>query len=517
MDFKILIVLLLVSACFTTGLIFYVWRHRTALCAGPYMGLLAAASIYSAGYALELASPNLEDMLLWSKVQYFGISFIPAFYILVALRYIGWDSRLSTSMTVTVFFFSFLTLAFRLTNQHHGLIYQSSWVEYSYGHRILAFEEGLWYYVHMVYINFSCALGAFVYVRFYLKAAPFYRRQIMAMVVASTIPWSAYIVYILWRDMPKIDLIPFAITLSAPVWAIGIFRYQLMNLAPIARDSIFENMADGVMVLDWEDRLTDYNPAAQRILPELNDHLIGYRPTSVFQNYPEVAGLLKNRQEAHLDIKTTNNGETAFYRTSLIQLNSKKGRALGYMLSFSNITEQVKLMQKLEIMASTDELTGIYNRRYLLSLSKVEISRAKRHGLPLSLIIMDLDHFKNVNDQYGHALGDQVLKEVAQVISNNIRDIDVFGRYGGEEFAVLLPDTLPAKARQVAERLCSALHHHLVPYEEGFIKVTASFGVAGSLTMHQDSLRGLLNNADQALYKAKAGGRNQVVLYTGSR
>lgn len=171
-------------------------------------------------------------------------------------------------------------------------------------------------------------------------------------------------------------------------------------------------------------------------------------------------------------------------------------------------------MQKLEVMASIDELTGIYNRRYLLSLSKVEVSRAKRHGLPISLLLMDLDHFKKVNDQYGHALGDKVLKEVAQVILRNIREIDVFGRYGGEEFAVVLPDTLPAKAREVADRLCLAIYRHSIYHQNNSINITASFGVAGSLNMHEGSLRSLLNNADQALYQAKAGGRNQVVLYT---
>jgi diguanylate cyclase (GGDEF)-like protein len=402
----------------------------------------------------------------------------------------------------------------RLTNQYHGLIYQSSWVEYSHGHQILAFKEGAWYYVHVIYVNISCALGAFIYLRFYLKAAPFYRRQILAMVVASLIPWSTYMIYLVWHDLPKLDLTPFAITISAPIWAIGIFRYQLMNLAPIARDSIFENMADGVMVLDFEDRLIDYNPAARKIIPELNKFLIGYNPQAALRNYPEVESLIKSSQEDQVDIKTVHDGHTAFYRTSLIQLSGKKGRNLGRMISFNNITEQVKLMQKLEVMASIDELTGIYNRRYLLSLSKVEVSRAKRHGLPISLLLMDLDHFKKVNDQYGHALGDKVLKEVAQVILRNIREIDVFGRYGGEEFAVVLPDTLPAKAREVADRLCLAIYRHSIYHQNNSINITASFGVAGSLNMHEGSLRSLLNNADQALYQAKAGGRNQVVLYT---
>jgi diguanylate cyclase (GGDEF)-like protein len=162
-----------------------------------------------------------------------------------------------------------------------------------------------------------------------------------------------------------------------------------------------------------------------------------------------------------------------------------------------------------ELEARIDALTGLHNRRALLERGELEMHRADRHGTPLALIILDLDHFKMVNDSHGHGAGDRVLVGLAQVLLHAIRDIDFVARLGGEEFVVLMPDTDTAAARGAAERMRRAVAAMRVPIPTGVLECTASFGIAQYLDGDMDMNR-LLVRADEALYEAKAAGRDCV-------
>ena len=161
--------------------------------------------------------------------------------------------------------------------------------------------------------------------------------------------------------------------------------------------------------------------------------------------------------------------------------------------------------------AHTDPLTGIYNKGYLLEVLEAEFKRAKALHSQLSLIFFDLDHFKKVNDQYGHEAGDYVLKELCSLIRGNLlRPKDVFARYGGEEFIIILPNSEGARALTLAEEIRLAIQSHHFTYESQRLPVTASLGTAEFLG-GMEAARTLLVAADRALYAAKAGGRNQVI------
>lgn len=164
-------------------------------------------------------------------------------------------------------------------------------------------------------------------------------------------------------------------------------------------------------------------------------------------------------------------------------------------------------------LASTDALTGLTNRRRFLEVAARELARARRYDTPLALVIADLDHFKEVNDHHGHLVGDQALAHAARVLAGAVRDVDVISRHGGEEFAILLPMTDAAGAAEVAERCCRRLADTLLIVPgAGPIQVTASLGVAAGSGKEIASIDELLQRADAALYRAKAGGRDRVEL-----
>ncbi|MAG65839.1 sensor domain-containing diguanylate cyclase [Pseudomonas abyssi] len=166
---------------------------------------------------------------------------------------------------------------------------------------------------------------------------------------------------------------------------------------------------------------------------------------------------------------------------------------------------------KLQELALRDGLTGLLNRRYWESCLEREFARHQRYDNPVSLVIFDIDHFKRVNDTYGHQTGDEVIRETARITSQLVRETDFAGRYGGEEFVVLLPGTTLDGAAQFAERLRSSIERQQLDYQGSPLTFTISLGVA-TLTDDMAGYLTLLERADKALYQSKEGGRNQVTL-----
>ena len=195
---------------------------------------------------------------------------------------------------------------------------------------------------------------------------------------------------------------------------------------------------------------------------------------------------------------------------SATAVRDEDGRFVMSRSTIFDLTERKKLEKELERQAHIDVLTGLNNRRHFLELAEHELSRARRHGNPLSMLMLDVDHFKQCNDSHGHHVGDQVLQKLGTICSATLREADLPGRIGGEEFAVLLPETDAAQALEVAERLRLAFAAALTPLEHGgSVRFTVSIGVA-HLTAADDDLGDLLKRADAALYAAKNLGRNRV-------
>ena len=164
----------------------------------------------------------------------------------------------------------------------------------------------------------------------------------------------------------------------------------------------------------------------------------------------------------------------------------------------------------LEHLAATDPLTEALNRRAFLEMGQQELSRAVRYDRPLTLLALDVDHFKRINDRHGHDAGDAVLQAFCDIVRANLRDSDLFARLGGEEFAVLLPETAPENALKTAERLRQAVEGMRVSAQDEVVAVSVSIGVA-ALGPDAADVSQILNDADRALYAAKDGGRNRVV------
>lgn len=267
--------------------------------------------------------------------------------------------------------------------------------------------------------------------------------------------------------------------------------------------AIFINQAFRKM---WElpDEKADARPAFIALLYHGRDtHAYSVRPEEVDAYVAQRMASVRRGDEAPLDLRLAN-GE-------VLRFKCKTLPGGGRMLSYSSITDLVRQAEELRTLATTDPLTGAYNRRHFFALAEIEWLRFARYDRPISLLMLDIDHFKAVNDLHGHDAGDRVIAMVADACRKAKRDTDVLARVGGEEFAMLLPETNAADAAEFAERLRRAIAEPAARDIRQVAKVTVSIGVAQAGPEGNNIAR-LMKQADSALYEAKRNGRDRVVV-----
>lgn len=280
--------------------------------------------------------------------------------------------------------------------------------------------------------------------------------------------------------------------------------------------TIMESAGDAIIMIDDKGNVTFWNPAVERIFGYSRKEIIG-KDLHTFMIQDE--RLYEAYKEAFKKFRLSGKGNVVG-RTIELKARHKDGREIDVELSLSavrikdawhavgivrDISERKRFEELLYRQSITDHLTNIYNRRFFMQMLEQEIERTKRNRKPFSLIMFDIDHFKSVNDRFGHAAGDMVLKNVADTVKGRIRKTDCFARWGGEEFIILLPETATSDAADLAEELRKHVSTMSLP-EVGY--VTASFGVTSYRS--SDTIDTILLRADNTLYEAKGAGRNCV-------
>ena len=227
---------------------------------------------------------------------------------------------------------------------------------------------------------------------------------------------------------------------------------------------------------------------------------------------------IENEEPSTVRIKNyRKNGEPFWNQVSITPVRDDDGEVTHFVGVQQDVTEYKEIEELLEYRATYDDLTGLINRETLFERFSDELDRMKRYERDLSFLLLDLDHFKQINDNHGHHAGDTVLQHVGQIIQDQIRNSDIGGRYGGEEFGIVLPETDLDRARQLAGRLRETISEARVESPDGAtLQVTASIGLS---TMNEDnaSAEELIQRADQAMYHAKEQGRDRVVSYKPER
>ncbi|HEX8961941.1 MAG TPA: diguanylate cyclase [Rhodocyclaceae bacterium] len=281
--------------------------------------------------------------------------------------------------------------------------------------------------------------------------------------------------------------------------------------------AIVEAEPECVTVLAPDGKLLQINRAGVEMLEaDSEDHAIGHDVAGLVapeyrDAFTALTERIRNGESGALEFEIVGfRGGRRWVDARAVPMRDAQGGIAGTLAVTRDVSARKKAEQELEKLAQTDFLTGLANRRHFMMLAEQELSRTQRYGGPLSVFMIDVDHFKTVNDTHGHKVGDLVLQTLGKVCRQALRDIDIVGRMGGEEFGVVLPHTDHEDALEAAERLRRAVAEAQVSIEHGLpLRITVSIGVAsldGAAGMNVDTL---LSQADQALYRAKAGGRNR--------
>ena len=298
-------------------------------------------------------------------------------------------------------------------------------------------------------------------------------------------------------------------------------HYAAIQRAEETLRAITSASRDAIVMLDDEDPVTFWNPAAQRMFGYDRDEIgrgrlhdlvvpepIRERARKGFARFAAGGGGGALDRLVELDA-LRKDGET--FPAEISVARAELDGRLHAVGTVRDITRRKQAEKELVRMATTDSLTGLSNRGRFFELGRQEFARAKRYGNPLSVIMFDVDHFKSVNDTHGHDAGDAMLRHLADLARNTFREADVIGRVGGEEFAVLLPETPPQKAFEVAERFRKGVANSPVDVDGESLVRTVSLGVAGQDHCHGE-LEDMLKAADQALYDAKHAGRDRTLV-----
>lgn len=484
-------------------------RHANLPGATALTYLCASVILWSAGQLLGTLTTDLSLKILASKLQYPGIALLPVCWLVFALTYARQWQSLSRPVLAALTVIPAITIALAWTNEWHHLLWADIQLNRSNGFAGLSIDYGFWFRVQTFYAYALIPAGTLL-LAYELSSSPRHRRALIAVILAPLTVAALNLTHLLgFNPVSFFDPTPLGFAIGVTLLTRGVLHSGLLELSPALHRQVIGQLADGVLIIDDTGRIVDANQAARDLLGPVDSAFLG-QPLARYLSSASVSELI-DADAGSLEV--TLGPRTYHIRASRLQTAPAQTTAV----VFRDITERLEaerelrqVKQEMEQLAYTDSLTGLPNRRAFMQRLREECARVRRHQSELSVILLDLDLFKDVNDTYGHDVGDRVLAHLARSIAASTRDCDTAARLGGEEFALLLPGSSLAGTRQVAERLRRTIAELRVPCGPGSAcSVTTSIGIA-AVTADSADWQDLLKRADLALYQAKAAGRNRV-------
>ena len=523
---------LFVSSFITLVASWIAWK-RTAPGSHALAALLLALTIWSASDATQFLQTTLVAKLFWLKVLILGVAFAPPFFVLFTVKITQNEHWLRTRNLVCLFIIPVITIILSWTDKYHHLIFSSTRIVEKNGFILIELVRGYWYIFNAAFSYLAIVAGLLALVHGSLRASPLFRNQYRILLLGCIIPFS-FSLYsqIRFASVNQFDLAPITFGVSGVAFLVAVLRTRFMDLIPVARGRLIENMGDGVLVLDAQHRIVDFNSAMESLLADKPASLLGKSAFEIFSDWVDKSNDIFGDLDTQTEIRIPS-APSRFLDLRVTPLFDSRQQLTGRLMVFRDVTDRKDVEKKLrnanfrlqsqliEIgilqsqlreQAIRDPLTNLFNRRYLEETLDRELARAARESYPVCIIMLDIDHFKQVNDTYGHEAGDVVLKALADVLMHHSRRGDFCCRYGGEEFVVVMPNIILSVAQHRAESLRDSLNSLRVPYGNHTLSSTFSMGIASS-PANGNSRDAILRAADKAMYAAKDAGRDHIRSY----
>ena len=507
---NLMVAALMLTTVVVSTLAYMSWRRRSVGVAAVFLAVsMVGVAIYGFGYGMELLSETLETAMFWVRFQHWGIHIIAPAWLLFAMSVTGHEKRI-TPFLIIIFYL--IPLFLFIETQTSGLLtlaHHNARMDTSGPYPVFTYDRNSFNYITIGYYSLCLGVSTILFAFSLVRAAPSFRKQTMIYLLGSAPPWIGMFLHNLNLIKSNLDITPIMLGLGGLTLGYGFLRYRILNIIPLARAIIIEKIESGVLVLNQGNRIIDFNPAFQGIYPAITTNLIGQAAEEVFED-PLLLNLIHSEESTRTELEILNDGSPQYFRIYKTRLTNRKNKDAGQVIRFDDFSQEKILLDKLEKLATQDGLTGLLNRQHFDELAKNEIARFNRYAGNLAMIMLDLDHFKKINDTYGHAAGDLILKSVAKTCKKTIRETDLMARYGGDEFVILLPETDLQSAKALTERLHADIMSVRVNYDAHNLSFTASFGVVGITNGLKITLKDFYRAADGAMYQAKAEGGNRI-------
>ncbi len=371
---------LILSALIALALIILVWPQRTRPGVISFMVLMFAVIVWSLGYAAELAAVDLQVKLIFSSLQYIGISLVPAGWFTFALDYTGRDKWLTRRTLALLAIEPVLIVLGAFTNESFHFVWLSRGLYQSSAFTVLRSTWNFGFWIHAIYSYVLLLAGTFFLLRAFIRSPATYRGQAATLMIGAVIPWISNFLYLAgFSPFPDLDLTSFAFTIMGLMMAWSIMGYRLLNNAPVARDRVFETINDAVLVIDTQNRITDINPAALRIMRRAKSEVVGQLVGQVVTNLPELLTQYRAVMETNTEITLPNGPSLRHFQLNISPIKNNRGSLTGRLFVLHEITELKMAASK--IAAQNDILTQTNSALAIAHKEAEEASRLKSEFL----------------------------------------------------------------------------------------------------------------------------------------
>lgn len=519
---------LIVAGIFAIAIAPIAWRRAGSPGSKPLALLMLFVALWSLLYALHWLRVDAPNPFFWVDSTYIGVVAIPVCMLAFALQFTNRAQWLTRTRLLLLCIPPALTLIALWTDGWHHLFFGEVLRSPEIG---TIFDGGPLFWTNVIYSYGLIFISLFLLVQAFFLARGLYRQQLAAVLIGVLVPLATNAASIMnYTPVPELDLTPIAFSITGALFFFALFRLGLLDVMPVARYTLVEEMGDGVLVVDAQNRIVDINPAAERLLSVLGPAPIGKPAIELLDPWPEIQEHFRGEVESRQQITLPAAPHTTL-DLRISELRSSRDTLKGRLITMRDISDRVrieeelrranrrlqnqidevkKLRDQLREQAIRDPLTGLFNRRYLEESLGRELAKVKRDESPLGIAMLDIDYFKSFNDTHGHAAGDRMLQALADILQHNTRAGDIVCRYGGEEFVVVLPSAPLDVALLRIEYCRQTFGARVVEHAGERLQSTLSAGVA-SFPQHGGDVETLLAAADEAMYRAKQAGRDQVM------
>ena len=503
----VLTIALLLALAWNIYMLAYAFTRRDRRRALCFSLLTMAVLFYTLGYLLEINATTRSEAMMALRVENVGIPLVMPFFLMTALGFYQprllrpWMNVISGAYGVIMFLLIFF-------NDKHLLYYTKIDMVYNGSFFASQLGKGPLYFVQQAVSTTGMFTVYVLLATRFIRGSIKLRHQMRFFIVGSLLGLASNLAYFSGIIPLGIDPTPFALTIGLMFFAVVLRKHKLMDVVPAAFDMAIENMDDAAIVLDNDWGFIYCNEKAKHLFPALGS-FSGSEEIMRAEGWP-VEINPKSEKQVFFEFVNPATGKITQQKSSIYLIYDKLGREIGISVIIRDITETVSMLKQLEALAITDDLTGVFNRRHFMTIIDRQIGLSKRHNLPVSILMLDIDHFKDINDTYSHLAGDHILREMTAAVSRQMRAHDVIARYGGEEFIIMSAEKDEESLLIFTNRLRKAIENEVFEFDGNIISVTASFGAV--LIKPGQSFDAGMVAVDKALYEAKNSGRNMVVL-----